>query len=132
MKILVVEDNGPRTVKFQEFLGKHDLTITKSSKEGCNLSRINKYDVIFLDHDLGIHPDTGEPTEEVFLPSKEWTGYEVAQAIAESPNAETPVIIHSWNLAGGMKMRDVLKNAEIRMFGTPEFHEVMYILSNKE
>jgi len=120
VKILIVEDNPDRQNKFQEILKGHDLTITASSKEAVNLVNASKYDIIFLDHDLGVDPKTGEKTERVYLASGPGTGYEVAEQIPTSINKEATVVLHTWNFPGAKNMAEVIKpNFEVHSSGVP-------------
>jgi len=122
MKILIVEDNEDRNDCFKEVLERADLAIVGTSYDAIQLLKKNKYDFIFLDHDLGIHPVTKEPTDDVMLPSGDGTGYEVAQFIAASKkNQDTPTIIHSFNPEGAKQMMAVLPDADYFPFWTDEF-----------
>ena len=86
MKICVVEDYEGRVEAFQMLLHPHDLTICRTAKEGTDAVEVEKFDVIFLDHDLGEGEDDN--------------GFWVAKAVARGVNKETPVVIHSMNPVG--------------------------------
>ena len=109
MKILVVEDSDKRIEWFLHEFSDHEVTIAKNVLEGKKRVIASKYDLIFLDHDLG---------EKVFMSSQEEnTGYQVAKAIRESINSHTRVVIHSWNLAGANNISSILRHAKCQMFG---------------
>ena len=130
-KILIVEDDDNRIMQFKiQFLVYKDVIITKSSAEAVGLVKDIKFDVIFLDHDLGICPETGDKTCRVFLKSGTGTGYEVAESIKDSINENTLVIIHSWNPAGANNMMKVIPNNVYAPFGTPHFNRCVAEIKN--
>ena len=95
MRVFVLEDNEDRARWFIKNYVKDDLTLVNDAATDAHLVSIIRYDLIFLDHDLN---------GEVYCPSDEHSGYAVAQAIVDSPNQKTPVIIHSWNDEGASMM----------------------------
>ena len=111
MKILIVEDNIERRNWFKSEFKAYELTFAVNAEEGIKQVEWNKFDVIFLDHDLG---------GLVFVDSfKQNTGFQVAKAIVNSVNDKTPVIIHSWNPAGSENIKKILgKRAAYLPFGT--------------
>ncbi len=132
MKILIVEDNQYRIAMFKTILGKTDYDIVTSSKEAIERLKINNYDYIFLDHDLGIDPKTGEKTENVMLDSGDGTGYEVAKYIAEKDiDDRAKIVLHTFNFIGAGRMKSVLSNAICLSFGTSEFVELLDYLGDK-
>ena len=92
MKILVLEDNLERQEQFKKNLAGHNVEITDSSKTTIEKLVSGKYEILFLDHDLG---------NQVFVESGENTGYEVAKFL-EANNQFMPsnVIVHSLNTNG--------------------------------
>ena len=105
MRILILEDTGERIFKFRKNLQGAILDITKDTKECINFLKNNKYDYLFLDHDLG----------NIFMKPGEGTGYEVAKFISENPELAPPrIIIHSMNNVGAAAMMQVLGDAGIR------------------
>ena len=94
MRIFVLEDSPERHKKFRRELVGHHLDMVETVEEGRELIK-EKYDLMFLDHDLG---------GEIFVPSGEGTGYEMAKLIAESVNKNSAIIIHSCNHAGSTAM----------------------------
>ena len=100
MKVFILEDDQNRVEWFLENLETEDIDLTEKAQEGIDWLRERKYDVIFLDHDLG---------GRVYVSSDEFnTGYTVAKMIHETDNVDTPVIIHSWNSNGAKNMKDAL------------------------
>jgi len=132
MRVLILEDDQNRVNTFVRELKNVDRDITASSKIAINLVKKVKYDVIFLDHDLGIVPETGEKTNDVYLISGEYTGYEVAQAIPQSINKDTFVVIHSYNRVGAEKMQSVLDKCDYAPFGGPSFNKYIEKIKNAE
>jgi len=103
MNILILEDSTERQEQFNKNLAGHNVTITDSSKTAIQKLSNEKWDVLFLDHDLG---------GIVHVPSGENTGYEVAKFLEENkqfiPNY---VIVHSVNTVGAKNIIDALPNA---------------------
>ena len=85
----------------------HDVSAVFTTKEAiAMLNGEPPFDVVYLDHDLGEIAD--EP------PHNELTGRVVAQYIASVlPPDKRPkqVVIHSWNIDGSKRMRDILQDA---------------------
>lgn len=105
MKILILEDDAERIKLFRQNLIGHDLDITDSSKQAIKLLKSNKYNVIFLDHDLGGKQNVA---------SGEDTGYEVALWLSKNPERKpNQIIIHSYNPVGRQNMKAVLPDAII-------------------
>jgi CheY-like chemotaxis protein len=110
MNIFILEDDPIRIEKFESMLSKHKLTITTSAAEAIKLINANKYDYLLLDHDLG--------GKQMVDSRDENTGYAVAKAIKNSPNADTKAIIHSFNPIGAGNMKAILPHAKRMPFGT--------------
>lgn len=103
MKILVLEDNFERQEQFRKNLVGHNVTITDSSKTAIEKLSSEKWDVLFLDHDLG---------GLVHVPSGENTGYEVAQLLEENKQFMPKyIIVHSLNEPGAKNIIRALSNA---------------------
>lgn len=104
MKIFILEDNEHRMVKFRRELIGHDIDHAATVEEGTSLVVDNKYELLFLDHDLG-----GEELVDSFADN---TGYKLAEFIASfTQNKETPCIVHSCNPAGADNILRVLPHA---------------------
>jgi len=112
-KILILEDDPNRVLKFYEMFEYHSLTITNTSEAAIEIASSHKFDVIFLDHDLD---------GRVYVNSDEKnTGYQVAKILPSTINKNTPVIIHSWNGVGAKRMMGAMNesgmNSKIIHFG---------------
>lgn len=107
MKILIVEDNYIRIkwfeLKLQAFC---ELTVCEDAKSGIDKILTEKFDLIFLDHDLG---------GLVYVQSDENnTGYQVSKNIPKSINDNSEIIIHSLNPVGVSNMMSVLKGMDVK------------------
>ena len=102
MKIFILEDDPERIKKFRRNLIGHELDITTTVDEGKKYIN-KKYDLIFLDHDLGGHQ---------MVDSGEGTGYELAALIADTVNKNSAIIIHSLNHYGASAMHFCLPDAQ--------------------
>ena len=116
--ILVLEDNLERIKAFRElFIGK-TVTYTDQAHVAIEMVQKTKWDIIFLDHDLG---------GEIFVDSeKQNTGYQVAKVLPESMNAETPCIVHSMNWMGANRMCEVSPGNTHKV----PFHKLLPILKD--
>jgi CheY-like chemotaxis protein len=117
MKILVLEDNEERIKWFKRKLEPFcDLTMFSNAELAIEKIKEEKFDVIFLDHDLGgkVYVDSNEPN----------TGYQVAKIIPNTINKDSYIIIHSLNPVGIQNMMNELNGMNvIRMhFGTFDFN----------
>lgn len=108
MKILIVEDSENRIKRFREQLVGCSVDIVKTAKLGIALCKTIKYDIIFLDHDLG-----GEIYADL---NNQNTGYQVAREIITSINSNTPTIIHSCNGVGALDIQSLIRHADIIPF----------------
>jgi len=109
MNILILEDNAERIKWFVEKLSSHSTKFVTTADDAIAWIRKKKFDLIFLDHDLD-----GKTYQE----SGPGTGFEVAQAIPETENKVTKVIIHSWNTVGAAEMKKLLPEGTVAPFGT--------------
>lgn len=99
-KILILEDDDNRIVYFRRNLYGHDVIVTKFSKEAIGLLKKFKFDVLFLDHDLG--------GKQMVAPGEN-TGSEVAEWLNAHPDRQPPSInIHSYNPDGAKNMHRLL------------------------
>lgn len=104
MRIFILEDSKYRIAKFKRELIGHDVDYAETVEQGTNFVFSHKYDLIFLDHDLG-----GKEMVDSFNGS---TGYKLAEFIASfTVNKETPCVIHSCNPDGSNNMVRVLPHA---------------------
>jgi len=103
IKILILEDNLERQEQFKNNLIKHDVELADSAKDTINLLTNEKWDVLFIDHDLG---------GQVYVPSGENTGYEVAKFLeANKQHMPKNIIVHSLNSVGAKNILAALPNA---------------------
>jgi hypothetical protein len=125
MRIFILEDNPERIKKFKRELIGHILIIVEdveSAKEIINSdTESNKYDLMFLDHDLG--------GEEMVSPGDN-TGYLVAKILSESINKNSNCIIHSCNHAGARAMQFCLPKAILIPFPSLDIQETIKFFSN--
>jgi len=107
MRILILEDDSDRVKKFYEMFNDHSLVVVNNSKDAISFVTTFKFNVIFLDHDLG---------GQVYVDSdNDNTGYQVAKVIPNSINSHTPVVIHSWNVVGAKRMQQVLEHQKAQV-----------------
>jgi CheY-like chemotaxis protein len=103
MKILILEDDPLRQLSFKENLKLHDVTIVDTSKFAIEKLKTEKYNLLFLDHDLG---------GQVYVTSGENTGYEVAKFLEENKqHLPETVIVHTLNPGGGDNIMRALPSA---------------------
>lgn len=103
MRVLILEDDVDRMKYFRrKFIG-HEVTICDDTKELIKELIENKWDLLYLDHDLD---------GKVYVPSGEGTGYEVAEWLSNNLDKCPPeVYVHTLNGGGRKKMLDVLPQA---------------------
>ena len=117
-KILIVEDNPDRVTVFFNMFESHNLTITNNVDIAISLLKTIKFDVVFLDHDLG-------PSSFIDIECTQYvkSGLDVVKTIMNSVNMTSRFIIHSWNDIGAKNMESYLEQScpesivEIRKFG---------------
>lgn len=104
MRIFILEDNPDRMIKFRRELIGHTIDHAETTEQGTSLVVAHKYDLLFLDHDLG--------GKEMVDSSNEDTGYQLAKFISScSPNKDTFCVMHSCNPAGADNMISVIPHA---------------------
>ncbi|HON84207.1 MAG TPA: response regulator [Caldisericia bacterium] len=102
-KILILDDDQIRHDAFKRALIGHLITHVYTSKECIEKLNTETWDIVFLDHDLG---------EQVYIPSGENTGYEVAEWLRDNPEKQPKqIIIHSYNSIGARNMLSLLPKA---------------------
>ena len=128
MKVFVLEDD-PNRVEWMKknFSPKLEWDLTDQADEAVAILKKEKYDLIFLDHDLG--------GEQMVDSSVYNTGYTVAKKIHETKNKDTIVIVHSYNPDGAKNMIDVMKDNDVTChyfyFIGNEFINVVRQINNK-
>ena len=90
---------------FKRNLIGHIVCCVTTAKETIEKLSSEKWDYVFLDHDLG---------GQTYVPSGPGTGYEVAQWISNNPDQKPEkVIIHSFNEPGRKNMQNLIPDAII-------------------
>lgn len=103
--VLVLEDNEERIKHFKKNLVGNNFKIVSVSDACIELLVKDKWDVLFLDHDLG---------GRSYVPSSESnTGYQVAKFLHDNPKYKPSevIIIHSLNPIGAENMQNALPEA---------------------
>jgi DNA-binding response OmpR family regulator len=101
-RILILEDSLERHRQFREKFGLH-VVIVDTTSEAIKLLAEKRWDILFLDHDLG---------DEGNVPSGPGTGYEVACWLEEhQSHMPKKVVLHSSNQPGRNKMKAALPDA---------------------
>lgn len=107
MLIFILEDNPKRMVKFHRATIGHLVHHADNVEDAARLVALYKYDILFLDHDLG--------GEQFVDSSEDNTGYQLAKFITSSTqNRYTPCVIHSCNPDGAKNMAHAIPHA-VRM-----------------
>jgi two-component SAPR family response regulator len=105
MRILILDDKINRHKEFNKRLIGHIVKNVYTSKQAIEELYKNKWDYVFLDHDLG---------EEINVPSVIDTGWEVAKWLSDHPEKQPErIIIHSFNTEGAKNMKSLLPKAEL-------------------
>lgn len=105
VKILVLDDDQKRHEAFKFHLFRHDITHVYTCDEAIKAIEQEKWDIIFLDHDLEDRHYSSASDGKV--EELEKTGYDVAVHIAKNlPTEKAPqfILIHSWNPVGWKRM----------------------------
>ena len=104
-KVLVLDDDMTRLDIFRKNLIGHNVTCVNTAKETIDQLEHEKWDYVFLDHDLG---------GMIYVPSGPGTGYEVAEWISKNPDKKPKnVVIHSFNEPGRRNMHSLIPDAII-------------------
>ena len=104
MKVLVLEDSHIRVREFKQRLLEKGWvgTFVESAMDAIKMLKEKKFDLIFLDHDLG---------DETYVDTYERnTGSEVARWLNEHP-VKAVVVIHSLNLPAAEYMQSLIKGS---------------------
>jgi len=117
MHIFVLEDDPNRVARFKRELIGHAVEFTEHVSKANMLLDGEKFDLLFLDHDLG---------GEIFVDhTKEETGYHVAQHIPRTQNKNTPAVVHSCNMVGAKNMSNYLENCVCIPFFQLNFERIL-------
>ena len=105
MKILILDDDMNRHQLFDKNYAIHELVHVQTAQEAIDQLKVNTFDVVFLDHDLG-------GLQMVESGGKEPTGYDVAKWIAMNPERKPKqVFVHSLNPVGSQNIKNVLPSS---------------------
>jgi len=104
MNIFILEDSYNRIKKFKMNLIGHTIIHTDNINDAKSILKSNKFDCIFLDHDLG----------EVDIEYN--NGYQLAKWIAQENITYTRLIVHSSNTVGSQNIKFVIPQAELIPF----------------
>lgn len=106
--IFVLDDDTRRHRWFVKRFSGDEVVVAENVSEALKLLPQNSYDAIFLDHDLlPEHYDSEEPDDEN-------TGYAIADFLSKNKSVQSAatIIVHTRNSDGGMRMVEVLRNAQ--------------------
>jgi len=107
MRVFVLEDDEKRVEWINKNFDKRvKMDLVDTADDAINLLRNNKYDIIFLDHDLG--------GEQMVDSNYHNTGATVAKMIHETENKNSTVIVHSYNPIGANNMMSSMRDHKIK------------------
>lgn len=116
LSIFILEDSQERIDYFKKTYSNHDVIIFTEVGEDNSIHYVlkkQKFDLIFLDHDLESH-------HKMFRHSQ--TGYDVAKFLVENNLQKQAIIyVHSMNPVGGNNIVKLLDNAGYEVQWIP-FH----------
>ncbi|MGB3479317.1 MAG: cyclic-phosphate processing receiver domain-containing protein [bacterium] len=124
IRVLILDDMYSRVIEFEKRLKPIDITdITHvtTAKECIECLSKKKYDLIFLDYDLGEPP--------VWAKDTDISGGVVAEWIKKHPknkNKKAMIIIHSSDSHGGAYMKELIPDATLlpRAWSEEKFEEI--------
>jgi len=110
MNILFLDDDEIRHEMFEKWVIKGiQATTTKSYKEFIAVAPLKNWDIIFLDHDLGVEDQMCIPHVTNRFP----TGSDVARYMIENDIKAKKIIIHSYNSVGAANMINIFKEVGV-------------------
>jgi len=110
VNILFLDDDEIRHEMFEKWVIKGiQATTTKSYKEFIAVAPLKNWDIIFLDHDLGIEDQMCIPHVTNRFP----TGSDVARYMIENDIKAKKIIIHSYNSVGAANMINIFKEVGV-------------------
>lgn len=126
-KLLFLDDDPQRHKVFGDIvLGavNHEVDVTQvmNAKDAIQALTDNDFDLIFLDHDLGLQQMESSLVEN--------SGYKVACFIEENFEESPPIVLHTMNTVGVQNMMRALRNHEVIVapFGTNIFVQTIDVL----
>jgi CheY-like chemotaxis protein len=113
-KIFLLDDSIKRLQRLQRLFAPHTIYHTASALEAIDRLKIEKFDLILLDHDL---------TEDDQHWIAEGSGLDVAQFLGQqhTPNDNTLIVVHTMNPAGGHQMMAALANRRTQRLSIVDF-----------
>jgi hypothetical protein len=108
-KCFLLEDTQERIDWFKSKLP--FLDTADNVKDAIAYLSTQKYDFVFLDHDLGLLDYAG------YSAGQPGNGKDVARYLSGRNFMGDNVVIHSWNPVGAAAMKDILENASAIPFG---------------
>jgi len=101
--ILILEDDLNRSVQFYQLFFGNNTVIVSTPDECIQHLKDYKWDILFLDHDLG---------GQVYCDSDDKSGYKVALWLEEFPDYKpNRIYLHSMNTVGRQKMKMAIPDA---------------------
>jgi hypothetical protein len=106
--IFLLDDDRRRHRWFQKRFDGDDLDIAETVEEAKELLAENRYDAIFLDHDLLPHHYESNEHDDFAN-----TGYAIAEWLAENKDYQraATLIVHTRNADAGVRMIEKLREA---------------------
>lgn len=121
LKALFLDDNHTRHALLKLWWPSADRCYTYD--ECVSFLRRNSYDVVSLDHDLGVDDEMCIPG----VTNKGMTGTDVAKFIATLAQKPRFAIVHSYNPSGAASMESILTEANIKTARVPfGFNKQLY------
>jgi hypothetical protein len=108
LRVFVLDDDGRRHEWFAERFRRDQIDSAVEPAAAVELLASNRYDAIFLDHDLLPHH-----YENQQQPDDERTGYAVAAWLAENAGRHSVarIIVHTRNADGAWRMVSLMRDA---------------------
>lgn len=120
LRILILEDDPERWKHFRRCFIGHEVGVMATAVGAIAALKLESYDALFLDHDLG------EPNQA----SGPGTGYEVAKWLERHPErCPRVVVLHSLNKPGRDAMKAAIPHALDEPFVWPKPELMAQILA---
>lgn len=125
VRVFLLDDDVLRHEWFAKRFRKDHLDVAIEPERAIELLSANRYDAIFLDHDLlpeHYHSDTLDDDR---------TGYAVARWLASRPDRQSAshIIVHTRNADGALRMVELLRHVGRQAEHVP-FHQLAPKLKN--
>ncbi len=138
MKILILEDSKNRIQTFKDSLEeRHELVITENAQEAIEILKgCDKFDYIFLDHDLGgeifVDPhreDSGSAVVRYLQTMSSYQGGRSETVFRLWRHGQSRMIVHSMNIIQAINMENDLKDSGYQTYRIP-FNVLQGYLTN--